>query len=339
MTSSRGARFARTLFFAGACSVGFVAIPERASAETSASDLESARELYKQGKELRAAGDIKGALEKFKAGHALGQTPVTGLELGRAHMDLAQLVEAREVFLSIARLPVQSDEGEKSAGARTEAAQLADQLRPRIPTLTVKIIGAPAGTPPVVTVDGVTIPVAAIGAPRKLNPGSHEVTAKSTGTLEQRATVDLKEGESKELPLTLSASAAPETLPAKPPAEGASSGADAGSTKTNPLVYVGFGVGAVGVATGSITGLMALSRASKVDAACGGKLVCPPSAKADVTAGRTLGTVSTIAFIVGGAGVALGVYGLLKPVKTSPRAGLVVHPEIGAGWAGLTGSF
>jgi hypothetical protein len=338
MTSSRGARFARTLFFAGACLIGFVAIAERASAETSASDLESARELYKQGKELRAAGDIKGALEKFKAGHALGQTPVTGLELGRAHMDLAQLLEAREVFLSIARLPVQSDEGEKSAGARTEAAQLADQLRPRIPTLTVKILGAPAGSPPVVTVDGVTIPVAAIGAPRKLNPGSHEVTAKSTSTLEQRATVELKEGESRELPLTLNVTA--ETLTAKPPAADPGNPSDAGGTKTNALVYVGFGVGVVGVATGSITGLMALSRASKVDAACGGKLICPPSAKSDVTAGRTLGTVSTIAFIVGGAGVALGVYGLLNPAKSSPpRAGLVVHPEIGAGWAGLTGSF
>lgn len=335
MTSSRGARFARTLFFASAFFGGFVATPERAFAQTSASDLESARELYKQGKELRAAGDIKGALEKFKAGHALGQTPVTGLELGRAHMDLAQLLEAREVFLSIARLPVQSDEGEKSAGARTEAAQLAEQLRPRIPSLTVRVSGAPAGSSPIVTVDGVTIPVAALGTPRKLNPGSHDVTAKSTGGVEERATIELKEGETKELPMTIKAASATETPPPSLPAEDARSG----NTRMNPLVFVGFGVGVVGVAAGSVTGVMALSRASKVDAACGGKTTCPTSAKADVTAGRTLGTVSTISYIIGGAGVALGVYGLLKPVKITPRAGLVVHPEIGAGWAGLSGSF
>src|ERR1700737_416385 len=117
MTSSRGARFARVLFFTSACSAGFAFIPGRAFAETSASDLESARELYKQGKDLRAAGDIQGALEKFKAGRPLGQPPVPGLHGGRAQMDRAQLVEAREVFLSIARLPVQSDEGEKSVGA------------------------------------------------------------------------------------------------------------------------------------------------------------------------------------------------------------------------------
>lgn len=333
MTSSRGARFARTLFFASACSLGLLAIAEPAFAEISASDLESARELYKQGKELRAAGDMKGALEKFKQGHALGQTPVTGLELGRAHMDLAQLLEAREVFLSIARLPVQSDEGEKSAGARTEAAQLAEQLRPRIPTLTVKVLGAPAGSSPVVTVDGVTIPPAAVGAPRKLNPGSHDVTAKSTGGPEEHATIELKEGESKELPLTLKAPiAGADPLPPKPEEKG-------GATKTNSLVYVGFGVGAVGVVAGTVTGILAFGKASTVDAACHQTTNCPASAKSDVTSGRTLGTISTISFIVGGAGALVGVYGLLTPVKTAPQAGFVVHPQVGLGWAGMNGSF
>ncbi len=335
MTSSKGARFARTLFLASACSLGFVASSKPASAEISAADLESARELYKQGKELRAAGDLKGALEKFKQGHALGQTPVTGLELGRAHMDLAQLLEAREVFLSIARLPVQPDEGEKSAGARTEAAQLAEQLRPRIPTLTVKVLGAPAGSPPVVTVDGATIPAAAVGAPRKLNPGSHEVTAKAAGGPEEHATIELKEGESKELPLTLKApvAGAGDPLPAKPE--------EKGPTKTNALVYVGFGVGAVGVVAGSVTGILALGKASKVDTACHQTTNCPASAKSDVTSGRTLGTISTISFIVGGVGALVGVYGLLTPVKTAapPQTGLVVRPEVGLGWAGLNGSF
>lgn len=290
MTSSRGARFGRTLLLASACSIGFVAIPDRALADTSASDFESARELYKQGKDLRAAGDIKGALEKFKAGHALGQTPVTGLELGRAHMDLAQLLEAREVFLSIARLPVQPDEGEKSAGARTEAAQLADQLRPRIPTLTVKVSGMAPGSSPVVTVDGVTIPVAALGTPRKLNPGSHEVTAKSTGASEEHATIELKEGESKELPLTLKSSGFVEPPPPVTNSDAADKG---GAKKTNVLVYIGFGVGAVGVAVGTVTGIMALSKASTVNSACTGT-VCPVSARSDVTSGRTLGTISTI---------------------------------------------
>lgn len=78
-------------------------------ASPSAADLESARELYKEGKVLRDKGDLQGALERFKAAHAYGQTPVTALELGRTHMQLQQLVEAREVLLSVGRMNVQPD--------------------------------------------------------------------------------------------------------------------------------------------------------------------------------------------------------------------------------------
>ena len=76
-----------------------------AFAEPTASDLETARELYKEGRALRDKNDLKAALEKFKGAHALASTPVTGLELGRTHMLLTELVEAREAFLSVAKIP------------------------------------------------------------------------------------------------------------------------------------------------------------------------------------------------------------------------------------------
>src|SRR4051812_9895793 len=79
-----------------------------------AADLESARALVKEGRALRASGDVRGALEKFKAGHALGQTPITALELARTYEMVGALVEAREVCLSVARMPVERDETERS---------------------------------------------------------------------------------------------------------------------------------------------------------------------------------------------------------------------------------
>src|SRR5688572_2041922 len=120
-----------------ACAVGLgslaLASPLYAQpSEPSAADLESARELYKEGKELRTKGDLKGALEKFKAAHAYGGTPVTGVELGKTHMQLGELVEAREILLSVGRMKVQPDETEKSTAARTEAAELAEQIKPKI---------------------------------------------------------------------------------------------------------------------------------------------------------------------------------------------------------------
>ena len=73
--------------------------PGVARADPTEADLAQARELRNQGRELRAAGDLRGALAKFKAAHAVGQTAVTGIELARTHAALGEIVEAREVCL------------------------------------------------------------------------------------------------------------------------------------------------------------------------------------------------------------------------------------------------
>src|SRR5262249_44422469 len=114
-----------------------------AQAQPTAADLETARALFREGQELRARGELSEANDKPRAAHAAGRTPITGLELARTHEMLGQLVEAREVALDVARIPVASDETERSAEARAQAAQLADALRPRIPDLTVRVTGAP----------------------------------------------------------------------------------------------------------------------------------------------------------------------------------------------------
>ncbi|MGA2451387.1 MAG: hypothetical protein ABTD50_22245 [Polyangiaceae bacterium] len=52
----------------------------------SAADIAQGREFFGEGLALRDKGDIAGALEKFKAAHALAGTPISGLELGRAYV-------------------------------------------------------------------------------------------------------------------------------------------------------------------------------------------------------------------------------------------------------------
>src|SRR4051794_11445204 len=100
----------RTLFRRGSlvlCTTLLMAVANVSSAQQppagsapSAADLESARELFKEGRELRQNGDLPRAIERFKAAHAYGQTPVTALELGRTQMQVGDLIEAREVLLS-----------------------------------------------------------------------------------------------------------------------------------------------------------------------------------------------------------------------------------------------
>src|SRR5260221_7276029 len=118
MTSSEGAALVLAL------AVTFGSPMALAQSHTpTAQELETARSLYKEGKALRARGDLRGALEKLRAAHALGNTPVTGIELARTYATAGKLVDAREVCLGIARTAVASDETEKSAEARAEAAK------------------------------------------------------------------------------------------------------------------------------------------------------------------------------------------------------------------------
>ncbi len=311
--------------------------PASASAQQpSAADLESARELYKEAKALRDKGDLRGALEKFKQAHAYGQTPVTALELGKTHMQLGELVEAREVFLSVARMKVQSDETEKSAAARQESADLAEQVRTKIPTLNVKITGVPADAQPQLTIDGAPIPVVSLSAVRKANPGAHVVVAKLGGK-EQKQDVSLAEGETKEISVALDAASATSSgTTAPPPPRG---GDTTTGRQISPIVWIGAGVAVVGLGVGTVTGILALGKSSTVKKECSGT-TCPKSAQSDVDSGRTDATISTIGFVAGGVGVAVAAVGwfvLSKPASGSSHP--TVTPAFGANWLGASGTF
>ena len=111
---------------------------------------------------------------------------------------------------------------------------------------------------------------------------------------------------------------------------------------TSPLVYLGFTLAGVGTAVGTITGLLAFSKASAVTAACIGT-VCPTSADSDIQSGRMMGTVATVSFIAAGAGLGIGIVGLLTGGKSSSsearHAPPRVSPYLGLGTAGVRGSF
>ena len=101
---------------------------------------------------------------------------------------------------------------------------------------------------------------------------------------------------------------------------------------------MGFGVAGAGLVAGSITGLMAFGDASSVKNACNGTS-CPKSVDSDLQGGRTLGWVSTIAFITAGVGAGLGVLGIFLSKGGSTTTTGKVEPWIGVGSAGLRGSF
>ena len=286
------------------------------NAEPSATDVETARGLYVEGLQLRDAGRLDVSLARFTAAYALAPTPITSLELGRAHAMLTELVEARDVLVSVARMPVRASESPKAANARLEAHALAEQIRERLPSLRIVFTREPMTTPRV-TLDGTPIPTEAIPIPRLVNPGQHTVVAETADGARATATALVVEREARVVVLTLTTlgGSTPRPRPAAAPE----------SPGLTPWFYVGLGTAGVGFLTGTVTGVIALSKAGSLESQCTGSR-CPRSAEGDLSGSRTLGTVSTIAFAIAGAGAVLALVSWLgrtsagTPVLATPSA-------------------
>jgi hypothetical protein len=305
-----------------------------AHADVSASDRETARTLMAEGDKKRESGDLTGALKAFQQADTIMNVPTTGLEVARVQVRLGKLLEARDTLARVIRIPVSAGEPGVFATARKTAETLNAELGERVPGVRIKVIGADPGVEPQIAVDGETVP-SSIAAPRKLNPGAHEVVVTS-GAVERRQSFTLAERETRDVSVDLSPAAPP-----PPPDETGPKGAGPGKA----LMYGGFGVGAVGLAVGSITGLMSISKVSSIREGCVDNR-CPPEKQSDIDSAKSLGTVSTVAFIVGGVGVGVGIVGLVmtssdKPTQGQARArkSVAVAPEVGLGWVGLRGAF
>jgi hypothetical protein len=347
----RAARLSRSSILSAALIAAALALPGSArAAEPTAADKETARALVAKGQSLYDAKDYPGALKAFRAAHAIMGLPTTGVPLGKAEIELGLLVEARDTLLEVTRYPKKPSEPEAFARARTEAARLADTISGRIATIELSFSSAAPGAPGAVIIDGVEIPLEAVSAPRRVNPGKHNIIVRVEGHDLASVDVVVGEGESKTVPITLheqgqNASAAPPPPP--PPEQQPTQPPPPSTTKTSPLVYIGFGVGGAGIVAGAITGLMAMSSASSAKDQCIDTR-CHASAQDDIDSAKTTGTISTIAFGVGIVGIGVGIYGLLSPShveahvgSNEPRKpqGLTITPAFGPGSFSLHGSF
>jgi hypothetical protein len=312
-----------------------------AHAQPSAADLETARTLNKEGKELRARGDLQGALVKLRAAHELGKTPITGIELAKTQVMLGQLVEARETCLGIARVPIAGDETERSSTARDDAAKLAEEVRPRIATVVIKLTGVPAGKLPTLLVDRIPVAASQVGEARKVNPGKHEIAAKQGQGAEATAIVEVNEAETKEVVLEVP----PEPAIAEaPPGPGGPQPPPGPATEMRPrygIAVGGFVIAGAGLIVGTATGFAVLSKKDTLEGDCPNH-ECGTRYRDDLDSARTLATVSTVAFVLGGIGVGVGLYGLLSKtehVKEAAKNKPHVTPWIGAGSLGVNGAF
>jgi hypothetical protein len=272
------------------------------------------------------------ALEAYEGADALMHVPTTGIEVAKTLAALGRLVEAREKALDLAK-PATEVEPRAFFAARREAALLAEKLDGRIPTIQIALAeGDAAGVR--ASVDGEALPEKATLLERRVDPGKHAIEIRAPGRAPIVKETDVKEGA--HAVVTFFLGAEPDAPSNAPPKESSTKTVAATETHST-LVIAGLAVAGAGVAIGSITGLVSLSKASDARRLCGGNNNdCDPSATDTISTSRTLGWVSTAAFAVALAGAGVATYALVTPKKKDdPKVEAFVT---GAG-AGIRGSF
>jgi hypothetical protein len=336
-------KFGSAMLVVGA--LAFADVSFAAGNDSSTENVATARELYKAGADALDAGDAKGALEKLTAAWALAQTPVIGETLARAHLALGHLVDARESALAVARLPPAPNETARSTQARQDAEALAKAIAPRIPHVKLAVEGL-ASHHATIKLDNAIVPEAALAVARQTNPGTHAATVDTDDGRHGEGSVTVAEGETKDLVITLGPPApdAPPPHDVTPISNPPSPTPIAPTSSTSPLVWVGIATTGVGVAVGAITGAFALSEASTVKANCtaksptDGALICGSNYTGDLSTAKTMATISTVGFVVGGVGVAVLVTGLILSGKKHTEKTAIVRPFVGP-ISGFQGSF
>jgi hypothetical protein len=203
-----------------------------------------------------------------------------------------------------------------------------DALAKRAPLLRLRA-AAPLPQGVSVIMDGATVESNAFAHGLLGDPGPHVVELRAPGREDRRYEVVLAEATTLEvtveagLPRSAAALKTAGVAPAESAAVPAGPTEEAASTPTSSTlgwVFAGSGLAMVGA--GAVTGLLAKGKWDVAREQCDvDRKVCHTDAGSDaIAAGETLSTVSTVAFVVGGASLAVGGYLLLTKKDAPARA-------------------
>ena len=283
-----------------------------------------ARALAGQGYDALQRKNFVKAEELFRRADALVHAPTLVLDHARALVGLGRLVEAHEGFAQVLREGVAPNAPwQWRTAVDTAKAELA-VVEPRLAWLTVTVRGPQA---PEVQIDSKLLRQAALGVPLATDPGSHIVTVRADRFLPTQKAITLSEGQSAKLELLLEQDPAAPPLPLPVAKEAPKviilERAQPPKGKDNTLATILLTAGGVGIATGAVTGFLALGVRSDLKQSCSGGICAPGedaeyaelSAKRDRY--RALGTASGVAFAVGLGATVTGL--ALLVVNSRPR--------------------
>lgn len=308
------------------------------SSPSFASDKTAARAAASAGADALKAGEYQKAISYFKRAEATFHAPTHLLGMAQASIQLKQLVEAREHLLQLVNEGLSDSAPPAFQQAKEKGRKLLVELEPRIPKLTVEL-EAPDAEGIEVLIDDKPLPQAALGVSYPVNPGAHRLVARA-GKLESTPTeVSLEEGQSEHVLIRFdirraSAASSPEPQAQAPltSVESAEPGVETPSRM--PWLIAGSAVTLAGAGVGIAGGVIAFNRQKSIsDEYCIDNR-CSPDAEDEIKKAKTWGTLSTVGFAVGAAGVGVLLYGVFLPQWTSETKSpelAVLLPQGGAG--------
>jgi len=321
--------------------------PLSAGAQVSTDEArEKARVLADEGLKLYEEGQYDEAIERFREAEGHFHALTILLMLARAYDKNGEMLKAQGVYHRIVKEELVNYAPRVFFQSQETAKQELAALTQRIPTLEITIRGVPLDDVQI-TLDGVTVKNTLAGQPLPQNPGKHTVVVTLPSREPVRRTVVLSEGTQERVAIEMRPMAGPTGAAAGNSAwaERDASRVSRDAQPSEPWYLPGaiaLGVGGLALGVGTVTGAIALSKVSELDAKCPERR-CGESARESYETTGTLTTASTVGFAVGGGALATGaaLLFLLRPASASPvdGAGRRADMLLGPGWVGAAGVF
>lgn len=325
---------------AAALALALVFVSPLAHAQGDDAKRSAARTFATDGLTAFNAGQFDKAIDLFSRAEALVHAPPHQLYIARASVKVGKLVHAKETYVKMTRETLAPDAPKAFTDAQASATKELAEIEPRIPKLTITVTGAGA-TGAKVTMDGAEVPAALIGAPQPVDPGAHVLGATASGykpAAEVRLNIAEKASENASLVLDTPAPAEVATTTTT----GVKPAGPSGFRKVSP--FIAFGIGAAGIAVGTVFLFKNRGDRDDADAICvGGK--CPSARRKDIEdldkSADQAQTFSLIGYGVGAVGIIAGAVLLIvnRSSTSETKTGVSVTPWLTANSGGLAGRF
>ena len=295
------------------------------AAAQSKDDLERARNFFREGLSLEAAGNWAQALAKFREVGKVKLTPQVRFHTARCNEQLGHLNTA------LGEYKLAEYEGTEQKVPELQAIiEARTALEPRVPKLIIRRgKGAELAR---VELDGVDLGEGQIGQPVGVDPGPHRIIAKLSGDKEFRYAAFAKEGETTEIELA----PPPEEEGATPAGnQPKAAGGDTGVTsdqvaKSSALPWIIGGVGAASLIGSGVFYHLRSSAQSDLDSGCRGD-VCPKSLEDTQSKGELYTTLSMVTLGVGVVGIGVATVLLVTAPKKEQPTQTGLHWDVVGG--------